>query len=76
MNQRAALETCLAQAQGTTACSELAAKTATCTNVDGGAGGAPDPACTLARACAARCYLDSVSNVCAPNAAELSTVSD
>jgi hypothetical protein len=35
-----------------------------------------DPTCTLARDCAARCYLDSVGNVCAPNAAELSAASD
>jgi hypothetical protein len=75
-DQRAALETCLTLAQGSTACSELTARTATCTAVDAGAAGAPDPTCTLARDCAARCYLDTVSNVCAPNAAELSAVGD
>lgn len=79
-DERAALDDCFAQAQGKTACSELAATTSACSSSSPGAGGAesetPAPACTPTRDCDARCYLDNVSSACAPNAAELSTVSN
>jgi hypothetical protein len=33
------------------------------------------PACTAARDCQARCYLTSVSNICAPRVDEIEAVS-
>lgn len=73
----AALDQCIAGGQASTGCAMLTAAEATCAvGVDGGAGadGGVPLACTAARDCQARCYLGSVSNVCAPNAAELETV--
>ncbi len=67
--QRAALETCLSAATTSTACAELAAKTASCQAADGGA----IVACSPLRDCEARCFLVNVADPCAPNAAELET---
>jgi hypothetical protein len=71
--KRAALDACLSAARTKTSCGELDAKTAACITSapDGGAPVLP-PACTLARDCEARCFLDHVSDVCAPHVDELS----
>ena len=69
---RAAFDACLAQNSAANACGELERRTATCHPVDGGSL-APRPACTAERACAARCYLDSVTDPCAPRPDELAT---
>jgi len=68
---RNALDTCLAQNTATNACGELERRTAPCHSVDAGSL-APRGACTAARACAARCHLDSVTDPCAPRPDELS----
>jgi len=68
---RAAFDECLAQNIATNACGELERRTATCHTVDAGSL-TPRPACTAERACAARCYLDSVADPCAPRFDELS----
>ena len=73
----AALDQCIAAGQAGTACAMLTAAEAVCAaGVDGGAGadGGVPPACTAARDCQARCYLASVSNVCAPRADEIESV--
>ena len=75
-SKRSALDTCIADAQGNTACAELSTQTSACGSGDGGAGNEPAPACTLKRDCDARCYLDHVANPCTPSAAELSAVAD
>jgi hypothetical protein len=73
--KRSALDTCLTTARTKTACGELDARTSACagTDVDGGApdAGPVPPACTLARDCEARCYLDQVSDVCSPHVDDL-----
>jgi hypothetical protein len=69
--ERATLDACLARGAATNACGELARKTSACHTIDGGAS-APLSACTAARACAARCYLDRVADPCAPRPDELS----
>jgi len=80
--QRSALENCLGTGEAKTSCKELTAKTAACaaSSSDGGSpdAGAPGlaPACTVARDCQARCYLDHVMNPCAPALDELSGVTD
>ena len=78
----AALDSCLAAATRNTSCAALTAAQATCgtatapdagasTAADAGAGNGPPPACTAARDCQARCFLTSVTNVCAPRVDEL-----
>jgi hypothetical protein len=77
--KRAALEACLTASEATNACGQLAARTSACSGADGGADGATGddggasltPACTVARVCQAQCYLDHVSNACAPRVDEL-----
>jgi hypothetical protein len=71
-----ALDACLAAATADTSCVRLAMQEATCSasTPDGGALGTP-PACTAARDCQARCYLDNVATVCAPRVDELQNVS-
>ena len=81
----AALDSCLAAATTNTSCAALAAAQVACgsatapdagasTAGDAGAGNGPPPACTAARDCQARCFLDSVANVCAPRADEIEAV--
>jgi hypothetical protein len=73
----AALDTCLASAIGDTSCAQLEAAEAACASSAPDAGtatGAP-PACTAARDCQARCYLDHVADVCAPGVDEIPAVS-
>ncbi len=77
--QRAALDKCLSVAQAKTSCAELSMKTSSC-GVTPDAGGAEagtdlSPACTATRNCLARCFLDHVSNPCAPAVNELEDVS-
>ena len=73
--KRAALDACFGKAEATTSCRELATKQSPCSGVDAG-GPLPSvpPACTLARDCAARCFLDHASNACAPRVDELQDV--
>ena len=71
----AALDSCLAAATMSTACAALTAAQIACGGSaapDAGAG--PPPACTAARDCQARCFLDTVGNVCAPRVDELEAV--
>jgi len=70
--KKAALDNCLTSAVAKTACGALASKTSTCSPRDGGVSAA---ACTAARDCQARCFLDVVGDVCAPTAAELESFS-
>ncbi len=70
---RSALEACFDKAIAATACGQLAEKTKACTTPSTEPGALP-PACTLARDCAAKCYVDGVANACAPTAAELDGV--
>jgi hypothetical protein len=79
-DQRAALENCLSAGEAKTSCKELTLKSTACAAATTD-GGSPDagalglaPACTVARDCQARCYLDHVSNPCAPAVDELSGV--
>jgi len=71
--KRAALDGCLAKAQAQTSCAKLEAATAQCAGPDAGGGTSP-PACTSARDCTARCFLENVKNACAPAPDELTTV--
>jgi hypothetical protein len=78
--QRVAMENCLSAGEAKTSCKELTTKTTACAAA-GVDGGPPDagtlglaPACTVARDCQARCYLDHVNNPCAPMIDELSSV--
>jgi hypothetical protein len=65
----AKLDQCLDAAQSSTACAELAAATVAC------GGSPPGPTvCDAAADCQARCYLDTVTNPCAPRADELVAV--
>jgi hypothetical protein len=81
----AALDSCLAAATTDTSCAALTAAQVACgsatapdagasTAGDAGAGNGPPPACTAARDCQARCFLDSVANVCAPRVDEIEAV--
>jgi hypothetical protein len=70
--QRTTLEACLNRAEATNACGVLAAKVDACSPDAGDGGTGLGPACTIERICEAQCYLDSVSNVCAPAVNELS----
>jgi len=72
-SQVGALEACLNAAQANSPCETLASETASC---PGGSGssppGSPVPAaCTLNEQCQAGCYLQEVSNPCAPGGSEL-----
>ncbi len=69
---RVTLDTCLGRSSSQNACGELQRKTATCHTTDAGAL-TPEAACTAERACAARCYLDSVLDPCAPRPDELTS---
>jgi hypothetical protein len=78
-DELAALDQCIAAATSGTACAMLSAAQTGCgTSADGGAGAGADagvpPACTAARDCQARCYLTSVSNICAPRVDEIEAV--
>jgi hypothetical protein len=70
---RMALDACLTAASATNACGELATKEKPCATMDASTAPAlaPASACTARRECAARCYLDSVADVCAPRPGEL-----
>jgi hypothetical protein len=74
------LDACLAAGRADNACGELAAKLDTCPKeADAGAdddGGAPLEPCTSEGVCSARCYLDSLSDLCAPSPAELASFAD
>ncbi|MDB4996899.1 MAG: hypothetical protein JWM74_4331 [Myxococcaceae bacterium] len=70
---RSALEACFDKAVAATACGQLAEKTKACATPSTEPPALP-PACTLARDCAAKCYLDAVGNACAPTVAELDSV--
>ena len=73
----AALDQCIASGQANTGCAMLTTAEATCgVGADGGAGadGGVPLACTAASDCQARCYLGSVSNICAPRADEIESV--
>jgi hypothetical protein len=77
--QRAILDQCLNLATSKTSCAELTRKSSACilSKPDGGveAGPGVPAACTASRDCLARCYLDHVSNPCAPAVDELEQVS-
>jgi len=78
-DELAALDQCIAAATTSTTCAMLAAAQVDCgMSADGGAGAGPDGgaplACTAARDCQARCYLTSVSNICAPRVDEIESV--
>jgi hypothetical protein len=74
--KRAALESCISGAEATNACGALVARTQACASSDAGSdaegGTSLAPACTIQRVCQAQCYLDHVSNACAPAVNELS----
>jgi hypothetical protein len=75
--KRATLESCLAAATAQSACASYDAKLAAC---PGGSGRSPPgspilAACSLNAQCQARCYLNSVANVCAPGLGELGAFS-
>jgi hypothetical protein len=63
---RAALDACIESAQAQTSCGQLATATHSCASAPDAAAPQEPPACTLLRACEARCYLDQVRSVCAP----------
>ncbi|HTT69795.1 MAG TPA: hypothetical protein VMG32_01125 [Anaeromyxobacteraceae bacterium] len=67
------LASCLNGADAQSPCERLAVRTASCPGGSGSAPpGSPVPtACTLALQCQASCYLENVSNVCAPGLSEL-----
>jgi hypothetical protein len=65
------LDSCLEVAQTSTSCGELARALAACPGADGGGNEGMPPACTASDVCAASCYLQFVSNVCAPLPAQL-----
>ncbi len=69
---RITLDTCLGRSSSQNACGELQRKTAICHTTDAGSL-TPEAACTAERACAARCYLDSVLDPCAPRPDELTS---
>ena len=72
-----ALDACLANATANTSCIRLEVAEASCTTArpDAGSGLGTPPVCTAARDCQAKCYLASVSDVCAPQIDEIQTVS-
>lgn len=72
--EKTALEECLTNAQGKTSCVELLERKSACGNDMSSDDASPPQACTLARNCAARCYLDQVGDACTPDAAELEGV--
>jgi hypothetical protein len=72
---REALDTCLAAATASSECVRLANKELACAApADAGADGGPPPACTAVRDCEAHCYLENVTDVCAPRVDELQQV--
>jgi hypothetical protein len=72
-DERLALDHCLDVANAATACAELTRRTSLCAaNRDGGADAGVPVACTASRDCEARCFLNQVSDVCAPALDELS----
>jgi len=66
---RSALDACIANAQSSTSCAELAKATSACGATDAGA-----TSCDATRDCNARCYLQNVANPCAPTPAEIEAV--
>ncbi len=66
------LDSCLAQARGSNACGQLANQLAECSTEGPPDPSAPPAPCDVAGVCAARCYLDSVPNVCLPQPLQLS----
>jgi hypothetical protein len=82
-DEKSALERCLSERDGDSACGMLAARRASCSPAaDGGEASDDDagvdlaPACDLNRQCQARCFLDSIQSVCAPSIDELTAFSD
>jgi hypothetical protein len=70
-----ALDDCIAAGTSSTACAMLSSAEAACAAAaGGGADGGLPAACTAARDCQARCYLTSVSDVCAPRVDEIQNV--
>lgn len=82
--RRSTLDACLASERANNACGELDAKLALCSTPSAPNAAAPDaPAgdatlepCTTGGVCSARCYTESVADVCAPTAAGLSAFAD
>lgn len=73
----AALDRCLAAGRANNACGELDARLADCpADASPGPSDASSEPCTANGACSAQCYLDSLRDVCAPTAAELSAFAD
>ena len=76
-----ALDTCLTSARAENACGELDAELTTCGTPSTQPSNSPaDDAtlepCTTGGVCSARCYVDSIANVCAPTPTELSAFAD
>jgi hypothetical protein len=72
--KRSALDACFDEREAGTSCAALKAAESSCTSVQSSTStGAAivRSACTLARDCGARCFLDQVSNVCAASVDEL-----
>lgn len=82
--RKSTLDACLASERANNACGELDAKLALCGTSsapntpapDAPAGDATLEPCTTGGVCSARCYTESVADVCAPTAAGLSAFAD
>jgi hypothetical protein len=70
-----AYSACLAAKESGTACIALEDELAACDPRESAHDQVPTP-CTASGDCSARCYLDSLADVCAPTAAELSAFAD
>jgi hypothetical protein len=73
---RSALDSCLEGARANNSCGQLASKLARCpspssTDPSAPPDPAPPAACGAAELCAARCYLDNVTDVCLPQPGQL-----
>ena len=82
---KTALDQCLAKGEAKTSCAKLEHATESCSPPAADAGNdastpdsgvLPPAACTANRDCEAHCYLDAVSNPCAPRVDELSNFAD
>jgi len=70
-----AYSACLASKEAGTACVALETKLAACDDASDASDAFPSP-CTASGECSARCYLDSLADLCAPTGAELSAFAD
>jgi len=70
-----AYSACLATKESGTSCAALATALTQCSGASDSNEAFPSP-CTANGECSARCYLDSLADVCAPTSAELAAFAD